>query len=228
MSTLNALKTILVWDLPTRLFHWFLVLLFSLQFVTGSIGEDWLVLHSYLGYATLVLIIFRIFWGVFGGHWSRFSSFFPTHRFSQPSSANSKPFSQKSPSPGHTWLGSLSITVILISLLAQITSGLMTNDDISFAGPFTKHVSNDVVDWMGWYHTEVGYYLLLFLVALHICAIAYYQIIGVNLTKPMLNGHKDVETSQEVSTSDTLKQRLFAFMLLGLSALMVFLLLLLA
>ena len=104
----------------------------------------------------------------------------------------------------------------------------MTNDDVSFAGPFVKRVSNDVVDWMGWYHTEVGYYLLLFLATLHICAIAYYQIIGINLIKPMLDGYKTVETPGEVSTVDTIKKRLFALTLLALSALLVFLLLLLA
>jgi cytochrome b len=228
MSTLNALKTILVWDIPTRLFHWSLALLFGLQFVTGSLGDDWLVIHSYLGYTTLVLIVFRIFWGIWGGHWSRFSSFFPAKRASPPSITDGHPVTQTTLSPGHTWLGSLSITVILLSLLAQIISGLMTNDDVSFAGPFVKRVSNDVVDWMGWYHTEVGYYLLLFLATLHICAIAYYQIIGINLIKPMLDGYKTVETPGEVSTVDTIKKRLFALTLLALSALLVFLLLLLA
>ena len=64
-----------VWDLPTRLFHWSLVVCFVGLVVTGEVAGDAMVWHFRLGYAALSLLAFRLIWGVVGGYWSRFTSF---------------------------------------------------------------------------------------------------------------------------------------------------------
>ncbi|MFM7697993.1 MAG: cytochrome b/b6 domain-containing protein, partial [Limnohabitans sp.] len=68
-----------VWDLPTRLFHWALVLL-MLGSVISVLVFDNMVWHANCGYALAVLWLFRLLWGVVGGHWSRFRQMFFTWR----------------------------------------------------------------------------------------------------------------------------------------------------
>ena len=52
-----------VWDLPTRLFHWALVVLVSLQFATAEFGFLSMEWHYRFGWATLALLVFRVVWG---------------------------------------------------------------------------------------------------------------------------------------------------------------------
>ena len=63
-------KTIRVWDLPVRLFHWSLVILFTLAYFTGDEENQ---LHIYSGYAVLGLVLFRILWGFIGSRYARFA-----------------------------------------------------------------------------------------------------------------------------------------------------------
>jgi cytochrome b len=53
-----------VWDLPTRLFHWSLVLLIGLSWWTAETDQD--DLHLWLGYGVLFLLVFRVLWGFLG------------------------------------------------------------------------------------------------------------------------------------------------------------------
>ena len=62
----NRPAQIPVWDLPTRLFHWLLVVLVVLSFTTGVIGGNAMTYHEYSGFAILVLLVFRIVWGFVG------------------------------------------------------------------------------------------------------------------------------------------------------------------
>src|SRR5690606_8047805 len=64
-----------VWDLPTRLFHWLLVLLLVGSFLAAKAGGNWIDWHFRAGYAILALIAFRIIWGFVGGRYARFRSF---------------------------------------------------------------------------------------------------------------------------------------------------------
>ena len=65
---------ILVWDLPTRLFHWTLALSFLIAYVTGE-NERWALLHNTAGYTLLGLIGFRLIWGWVGTRYARFGQF---------------------------------------------------------------------------------------------------------------------------------------------------------
>ena len=58
----ETLQTVVVWDLPTRLFHWTLVVLVIAQWLTAeeSGTMDW---HVWGGYAVLTLVLFRLLWG---------------------------------------------------------------------------------------------------------------------------------------------------------------------
>lgn len=74
MNAPQPASRILVWDLPTRLFHWLLAASFAGAWLTSE-SERWIDLHVRLGYTMLVLVAFRIVWGLAGTRHARFASF---------------------------------------------------------------------------------------------------------------------------------------------------------
>ena len=75
MKTELGGKKIRVWDLPTRVFHWSIVVLFIFSWVTAEIGGTTMQYHLWSGYAILSLVIFRLLWGVVGSETTRFAHF---------------------------------------------------------------------------------------------------------------------------------------------------------
>ena len=75
---MSETRKILIWDLPTRLFHWLLVLAIVALVVTGKAGGSWMEWHGRLGLLVLGLLVFRLLWGVMGSTYARFAGFFPT------------------------------------------------------------------------------------------------------------------------------------------------------
>jgi cytochrome b len=67
-------ERILVWDLPTRLFHWLLAGTFAGAWLTAD-SERWIDVHAMLGYTFAGLIAFRLAWGFIGTRYARFASF---------------------------------------------------------------------------------------------------------------------------------------------------------
>lgn len=68
------MKPILVWDIPTRLFHWLFVLSFAVAYVTAE-ADGWAGVHVFCGLLMLGLIACRVIWGMVGSRYARFSSF---------------------------------------------------------------------------------------------------------------------------------------------------------
>lgn len=176
-----------VWDLPTRLFHWTLAATVVALVVTAKVGGNAMQWHLQLGHVMLALLVFRLAWGLVGGHWSRFASFVhsPSRLWRQ----------LRSPSgdeaAGHSPLGALSVLALLAALLAQVGSGLLSDDEISFSGPLTRFVPGEWVGLATWFHSDVGQYLLIALVALHLLAIGFYVLVRRRtLVRPMLHGDK--------------------------------------
>ncbi len=68
----------LVYDLPTRLFHWLFSGLFLMGFVIAKTVDDdssWFNYHSLAGLTLGFLVLLRIVWGFFGTQHARFSGF---------------------------------------------------------------------------------------------------------------------------------------------------------
>jgi len=66
-------NTIKVWDIGVRLFHWGLVALFVLAYISGEVETE--TLHAWAGYAIIGLLAFRIVWGFIGSRHARFADF---------------------------------------------------------------------------------------------------------------------------------------------------------
>ncbi len=210
-----------IWDLPTRLFHILLMLCVVGLVVTGNNGDSAMVLHFYLGYAVLTLLLFRVIWGIVGGHWSRFTSFIPNPRsllyylrnFKNPD-ANA--------SIGHNPLGAISVLAFLIVLFLQGLSGLMSDDDISVSGPWTALVPNNWVEFATTYHATFGFPLILILIGVHLFAVLYHlHVMKQNLIRPMIDGDKTLPVDTPASI-DSVQTRLIAIAILSACAYIVY------
>ena len=73
MKTDSITRRILVWDAPTRLFHWLLALSFLGAYLTAE-SEQWRLVHITLGYTMAALVGFRLVWGMVGTRYARFSA----------------------------------------------------------------------------------------------------------------------------------------------------------
>ncbi len=207
-----------VWDLPTRVFHWALVAAVVGLVTSAQIGGEAMAWHFRFGYAVLTLLLFRILWGLVGGHWSRFASFIYS-----PATILGYLKGQGKPEHaiGHNPMGSLSVFAMLAILLLQVGSGLFSDDEIAAAGPLVSLASNTWVSLATHYHAEIGKLILLGLVLLHVGTILFYRFKkGENLVKPMVHGNKETPLTVQSSRDDA-KSRLLAVALLLLSAAMV-------
>lgn len=178
-----------VWDLPTRLFHWLLVVMVAVSFTTGSIGGNAMQYHEWSGFAILILLTFRITWGFVGSRTSRFRDFVKgpaaVWRY-----ATALVRGKTERYLGHNPLGGWSVLAMLLALFVQAATGLFANDDIITEGPLFLWVSKPVSDWLSGIH-RLNRVLIMALVATHLAAVLFYLVIKrENLIQPMLTGIK--------------------------------------
>jgi cytochrome b len=181
---------VLVWDLPTRLFHWLLLICVILSFATGNIGGNVMEYHLLSGYAIFVLLIFRVTWGFVGSRTARFSSFVkgPATIFAHLAVLLQK--KTETPYLGHNPLGGWSIVAMLLVLFVQVASGLFANDDILTEGPLYVWVSKETSNMLTWVHL-INRFVLVALIAIHIFAVFFYFFFkNENLIVPMITGRK--------------------------------------
>ncbi len=198
-----------VWDLPTRCFHWLLAASVIGCVVTGQIGGNALEWHMRLGLFVLALLVFRLVWGVVGGHWSRFKTFVYAPS-AVPAYLRGEAGPQGHWRVGHSPVGALSVLAMLAVLTAQVLTGLVTDDEIATTGPLYRFVSSATVSLGTGWHKHWGQWLILALVMAHVAAIAYYYFKQRNnLVDAMWRGDK-LLTVAAPSSNDGAGQRLLA------------------
>jgi len=178
-----------VWDLPTRLFHWLLVVLIVMLYATGEYDLLDMRWHFWAGYATLVLIAFRLLWGVFGSHTSRFSDFVRGPRVVA-DYVRSLLSPRRKLGIGHNPLGGWSVLALLLCVTVQCITGLFSSDELDSDGPFVARVSARTVKLMTRLH-HWNQNLLLILIGVHVAAVLLYLLLRhENLIGPMISGRK--------------------------------------
>lgn len=184
-----------VWDLPTRLFHWLLVLTILSAWVSyeyaEDIGDETLVWHRWNGLAVLVLLVWRFLWGFAGSSTARFASFVrgPTAIFGY---LKGLATGRSAHYLGHNPAGA-AMVLALMGIVAVIAAlGLFTTDDNDLVGgPLYRLVSSSWNSWSGHWHEELFDALLLPLIVLHVAANALYGLIKKDpLIPAMITGEK--------------------------------------
>jgi len=189
-------RPVLVWDLPTRLFHWLLVALVASSFTTGMIGGNWMLYHVWSGEAILTLLLFRIAWGLIGSDPSRFRAF-----LAGPATVMRYVltlFRRDTPHYlGHNPLGGWSVMAMLLALFIQAGTGLFANDNIATTGPLYKWVTKAASDRLSFIH-RLNRNVIIVLVAVHIAAVLFHLFYKrENLITPMITGIKQWEGSPQ-------------------------------
>jgi cytochrome b len=174
-------RAVRVWDLPTRLFHWLLVIAFA--FSWWSAREDHMDWHLRSGLLILALLAFRLVWGLIGGSTARFAGFLrgPRAVWAYVRGAPAK--------PGHNPLGGWSVVAMLLALCVLVGSGTLAVDtDGIESGPLSYLVSFDTGRLASHVH-GLFFNAALALIGLHLAAILFYRAVrGRNLVRPMITG----------------------------------------
>jgi cytochrome b len=164
-----------VWDLPVRLFHWGLVVALAGAYVTNKLGASYFAVHLFFGYATLVLVVFRIVWGFVGTRHARFANFIEGPRgVLRYMSALGR--GRQTRYAGHNPLGALMVLALLALLGVQAASGLFGDDEIFNAGPLAALVSKDHSLLFTSLHRRL-FYVILAAAALHVGAVLSHVVI---------------------------------------------------
>lgn len=176
-------ERILVWDLPTRLFHWLLASSFAVAWLTAE-SERWRDLHVVAGYSMIGLIVFRLLWGFAGSRYARFDSF-----VAGPPRVLGYLRSLVGRAPerhvGHNPAGGWAVLALLGLGIATALTGIMAYQEI--AG-----------DWMEDVH-EAAAGAMLMLVFVHIAAVVVSGVLHrENLVKAMITGRKHGESAQGI------------------------------
>ena len=165
----------LVWDVPVRVFHWLMVASFAGAYLTAE-SERWRLLHVTLGYTMAGLVGFRIFWGLVGTRYARFSSFL---RGPQAIARYLKSLVSGKPEhhTGHNPAGALAILAMLLLTLAVTASGWAVYNDV--AGK-----------WLEETH-EVAANVMLTVIGVHIVAVLVSSWLHhENMVGSMISGRK--------------------------------------
>jgi len=177
----------LVWDLPVRVFHWSLVLLFGASWLTAELGL--MDLHFYSGYGIATLVLFRIAWGLVGPRYARFSSFLAGPRRVLRYLRDWLGGAAREPA-GHTPPGGWMILALLMLLAAQVATGMVNSHDGLDAGPWHWGASPSLRALGETWHARL-FDLLLVLAAAHVVAVLLYRLRpGIDLIGPMFTGGK--------------------------------------
>jgi cytochrome b len=150
-------------------------------------------LHEKLGYVTLGILLFRLYWGLCGSSTARF-----THFVKGPRAIAAYLRGNSEVSVGHNPLGALSVLALLGLMIVEVGLGLFAQDvDGIEAGPLAVYVSYETSDWARGWH-ELLFNVILAVVAIHVLAILFYLVLKRdNLVGPMITGHKSFDRDVE-------------------------------
>ncbi|MFZ2540801.1 MAG: cytochrome b/b6 domain-containing protein [Gallionella sp.] len=181
-------KRILVWDVPTRVFHWLLVLSFAVAFLTAD-SERNRDIHVIFGYILLGLLVFRLLWGFIGTRYARFTAFLfglgevVTYL---------KSLVKRTPAHyvGHNPAGSVAIWLLLVLGVASGVSGVLVYQDVGGDELVELH---DVVS-----------YVMLAVVVVHVLGVLVSSVMHrENLVRAMITGFKSADSSEGIKRAYT-------------------------
>ena len=179
-------QKVLVWDAPTRVFHWVQALCFLGAYLTSD-SEKTRDIHVALGYILFGLIVFRLLWGFVGTRYAKFSSF--AYGPSKIIGYLVSLFKGKADHfVGHNPVGSVAIWLLLSGgLTLGVTGVMLLQDDFE-----------DIVEDIHGYATNA----MLIVIAIHLIGVFASSFLHKeNLVRAMITGFKPGEDSQGIKTA---------------------------
>jgi cytochrome b len=181
-SRADAMRT-LVWDAPVRVFHWLLVLTFSVAWLTSE-SERWQLVHITAGYTMAGLVAFRILWGLVGTQHARFSDFV---RGPRAVARYLKSLVSRNPEhhAGHNPPGALAILALLALAVLTVGTGWASYNEIG--GELFEEVHEALASTM------------LAIVVVHVLAVLASSVLHrENLVGAMVHGRKPVPAAEGI------------------------------
>ena len=174
-----------VWGIPTRLFHWMLVVSLVGAYIAE---EDFLTLHVAFGYTAGLLIVIRLCWGLIGPEYSHFRDF--------PISINSIAGFLKGIGKsdkvytGHNPLASVVMLGIMLMVLLVVFTGLLTLNQEGGQGLLKSFTLPAGIEFKEVH--EVCVQILIGLTILHLLGIISDLIIhkSASVLKSIITGYK--------------------------------------
>jgi cytochrome b len=187
-SSAAPLRSVPVWDAPTRIFHWLLATAVLLAYFVEPERGWQFVAHVSAGCTALALVIFRLSWGFIGSAHSRFTDF--VHGLSPAAAYARQLLRLRVPRyVGHNPLGGWMVVILLAAVAATTVTGLFSAGRDGVAGPFAPPGGRGLSDW----HEVLGS-LVIVLVVIHVCGVLVDILLtGENLVRAMFTGRKDLD-----------------------------------
>ena len=175
-----------VWDPFVRLFHWALVVAFTVAYLTE---DDLLTVHVWAGYLVGGLIVARVIWGFVGPAHARFADFLcspaDTLRY-----VRDLVLFRAQRHLGHSPGGGAMVILLLLFLAATVVTGLVVYGGEQQAGPLAGMFIKDTGESVEEVH-ELLANITLGLVLAHIAAVVLASFVhGENLVRAMFTGYK--------------------------------------
>jgi cytochrome b len=191
---------VLIWDLPTRLFHWLLTAGFLASFgIAQFTGEhsQWFPVHMIVGVSLGVVVLLRVVWGFTGSQYARFASFLyrPTvfaAYMRDALVAKTSRYAGHNPGSAYATFAILVLTAVVVSTGLQMGVGSEAAEEVhvpaayALAGAVAMHIAG--VLWHSWRHRE-------------------------NLTLTMVTGWKDASPADAIHSTRPLAAAVFAVLI---------------
>jgi len=213
-----------VWDIPTRLFHWFLVCAFVSALFT-SWSDTQLDYHIAVGYIALGLIVFRIAWGFGGSKYSRFSQFIKSSqevRSFISKAIRREPIRYIGHNPVVGWF----VIVLLALITLTALTGIIITGGEEGRGVWAKYISYEIASYARPTHTFTAYFAALMVIG-HIFAALFHDIVlRERIIVSMITGNKEddgegsTESQATAVKEETPLARRFAAVLVLIMALL--------
>lgn len=180
-----ARRHVYVWDPFVRIFHWSLVIAFTIAYLV----EEPLTVHVWAGYVVGILVVARVIWGFVGSGHARFSDFgySPTEAINylrDTIASNAKRYL------GHSPGGAAMVFALLVCLAATVVTGLIVYGGEHQAGPLAGMFSKDTGEAVEEAH-EIFANITLALVFFHLVGVAFASFAHrENLVRAMITGYK--------------------------------------
>lgn len=182
------MKSVLIWDLPTRLFHWLLSSGFIVAAVISLLlGDDSPLFpyHAIIGLIIALMVCLRVIWGVVGTRYARFGTFvFGPGAVIEYMKGTVVGGGTRY--IGHNPGSALAIFALLALVLALAVTGVMMGQG--------NEGAEDIHEILAW--VAVG------VVVVHVLGVALHTILHrENITASMIHGKKDAEPSEAIASS---------------------------